>query len=79
MAKCLRCSAGAEWIQGSVPSEPNHERDKEALRKKRELTGRWHDKAVSLGFDGVEQALHELEAFVRRQRMRADSASGGAK
>lgn len=25
MAKCLRCGAGNEWIQGKVPDEPERE------------------------------------------------------
>jgi len=23
MAKCLRCGAGSEWLQGAVPDEPS--------------------------------------------------------
>lgn len=58
----------ADFGIGFAP--PTREMLEDALRKKRELTGRWHAKAVSLGFDGVDHALHELEALVRRRRMR---------
>lgn len=27
MARCLRCNAGAEWIEGRVPDEPQDEAD----------------------------------------------------
>lgn len=63
----------AELGVGIAP--PTYEMLQEALRKKRELTARWHATAVSLGFEGVDHALHELQAFVRRQRMRAPTVT----
>jgi hypothetical protein len=61
----------AELGIGIAP--PTYEMLQEALRKKRELTARWHATAVSLGFEGVDHALHELQVLIRRQRMRTST------
>ena len=61
MAKCLRCGAGSEWIQGNVKDEPlsSHAVLADVLAIIDSLYGKRADDMYSQALDDIKEKLSE--------------------